>query len=349
MKRGIEPRQSLARTPLSLPENRKRKLRLDMNENLLGCSPKVRAALRRLDGESLAMYPEKGTAIGRMAPFFGVRPTEMLLTSGIDDALRLIADTFLERGRSALLVEPTFPVYRFYAEQRETRIRALRYDNQLRFPLAGVLDALRSGPTVFFLANPNNPTGTLLQRAELKQILNATKRTLVVVDEAYFEFAGVTVLPWIRRYKNLIVTRTFSKVTGLAGLRLGCIFAHRDIAGMLRRAESPFPVSIAALAGAEASLRDRSFIRRSAQQIVNNRNFLERTLRSLGAKVTPSAANFVLADFGTRAPRIVNALARKGILVRDFARAFGRPGFVRITVGTIAQIRRLVRALEPLL
>jgi histidinol-phosphate aminotransferase len=337
----------LARAPLSLPENRKDKLRLDMNENLLGCSPHVRAALHRLDADSLAMYPEKGTAIARMAPFFGVRRAEILLTSGIDDALRLIADTFLERGRSVLLVEPTFPMYRFYAEQRDARIRALRYNHEMQFPLEGVLDALRSGPSVFFLANPNNPTGTLLGKSGLKRIVEAAKRTLVVADEAYFEFAGVTALPWIRRHRNLIVTRTFSKVTGLAGLRLGCIFAHREVAEMLRRAESPFPVSIAALAAAEAALRDRSFIRQSAKQIVSNRNSLERNLRRLGAKVTPSAANFVLADFDARAPRIVEGLAGAGILVRDCTRWFGRPGFVRITVGTNAQMQRLVRALEP--
>jgi histidinol-phosphate aminotransferase len=349
MKRGIEPRRSLAKAPLSLPENRKGKLRLDMNENLLGCSPRVREALRRLDVENLTMYPAKGTAIARMAPLFGVRPAEMLFTSGIDDALRLIADTFLERGRSVLLVEPTFPMYRFYVEQRDTRVRSLRYNIEMRFPLEDVLDALRSGPSIFFLANPNNPTGTLLGKSDLKRTLDAAKHTLVVVDEAYFEFAGVTTLPWIHRCRNLIVTRTFSKATGLAGLRLGCIFAHRDVAEMLRRAESPFPVSIAALAAAEAAVRDRSFVHRSARQTVSNRHFLEEKLSCLGAKVTPSATNFVLADFGARAPQIVKGLARGGILVRDCAKWFGRPGFVRITVGTSAQMRRLLRALEPLL
>ncbi|HEV2299617.1 MAG TPA: histidinol-phosphate transaminase [Candidatus Acidoferrales bacterium] len=349
MKRGIEPRRGLARAPISLPENRKGKLRLDMNESALGCSPRVRAALRHLDAESLAMYPEKGVAIARMAPYFGIRPPEMLLSNGIDDALRLIADAFLEPRDSVLLVEPTFPMYRFFAEQRDARVRSLRYDHALQFPLEGAIDALRASPSIFFLANPNNPTGTLLAKSDLKKILNAAKHTLVIVDEAYYEFAGVTALPWIRLYKNLIVTRTFSKVTGLAGLRLGCIFAHREVAQVLRRAESPFPVSIAAIAAAEAALRDRAFIRRSARQIVRNRQYLEDRLVRLGAKVTPSAANFVLADFGARAPRIVSALARKTILVRDFAHAFGRPGFVRITVGTRAQMKRLLAALERLI
>ena len=342
----IRPLRSLARAPISLAENRKGKLRLDMNENMLGCSPRAIKALRGLEAGDLAMYPEKGAAIARMAPYFGVHPAEMLLSNGIDDALRLIADAFLETGRTALLVEPTFPMYSFFAGQRDARVRSLRYDSVLSFPLKQALHELRAGPSIFFLANPNNPTGTLLSRPELKKILIAAKRTLVVLDEAYYEFSGVTALPWIRRYKNLIVTRTFSKVTGLAGLRLGCVFAHKELTKILKRAESPFPVSIAAIACAEAALHDRAFIRQSARQIVRNRRYLEDRLRKLGARVAPSATNFVLADFGVKGPDIVRKLAQDEILVRDCERWFGRPGFVRITVGTKAQMKRLLGALE---
>ncbi|HEV2340702.1 MAG TPA: histidinol-phosphate transaminase [Candidatus Acidoferrales bacterium] len=346
MKKDIRPLRSLASAPILLAEDRKGKLRLDMNENMLGCSPRAIKALRGLNAEDLAMYPEKGAAIARMAPHFGVHPAEMLLSNGIDDALRLIADAFLETGRSALLVEPTFPMYSFFAGQRDARVRSLRYDSVLRFPLKQTLDALRGGPSVFFLANPNNPTGTLLSTSELKKILDAAKRALVVLDEAYYEFSGVTALPWIRRYKNLIVTRTFSKVTGLAGLRLGCVFGHEELIKILKRAESPFPVSIAAIACAEAALHDRAFIRQSARQIVRNRRYLEDRLRKLGARVAPSATNFVLADFGVKGPDIVRKLAQDEILVRDCERWFGRPGFVRITVGTKAQMKRLLGALE---
>ena len=346
MKKDIRPLRSLARAPILLAEDRKGKLRLDMNENMLGCSPRAIKALRGLNAEDLAMYPEKGAAIARMAPYFGVHPAEMLLSNGIDDALRLIADAFLETGRSALLVEPTFPMYRFFAEQRDAQVHSLRYDHGLKFPLKQALHELRVGPSIFFLANPNNPTGTLLSKLELKKILNAAERTLVVLDEAYYEFSGVTALPWIRRYKNLIVTRTFSKVTGLAGLRLGCVFAHRELTTILRRAESPFPVSIAAIACAEAALHDRAFIRQSARQIVRNRRYLEDRLRKLGARVALSATNFVLADFGVKAPDIVRKLAQDEILVRDCERWFGRPGFVRITVGNLAQMKRFLGALE---
>lgn len=330
-------------------ENRAGNLRLDMNENLLGCSPKARAALRRLSAEALSMYPEKETAIARLAPWFGVRADEMLVVGGIDEGLRLIADTYIERGRTVLLVEPTFPMYRFYAEQRDAKICALRYDREMQFPLREVLRALSTGPSVFFLANPNNPTGNLLDVRTLGAILNAAARTLVVIDEAYFEFSGVTVLPQIRRRRNLAVTRTFSKAAGLAGLRVGCIFAHRDVATVLKRAQAPFPVGTAALVAAEAALEDRAFVRRAVREIRQGRMTLERGLSRLGVRVFPSAANFVLVDFGEQGSAIADALERRGILIRDQAGSFERPGFVRITVGSTKQMRRFLSVLEGLL
>ncbi|HLJ40808.1 MAG TPA: histidinol-phosphate transaminase [Candidatus Acidoferrales bacterium] len=355
MKRGVKhsvmPRRALAdghdRPPML--ENRAGKLRLDMNENLSGCSSKVRTALRRLNAETLTMYPEKERAIARLAPWFGVQANEMLVVGGIDEALRLIADAYIERGRSVLLVEPTFPMYRFYAEQRDARIRTLHYDREMRFPLRDVLRALKTEPSVFFLANPNNPTGNLLGARTLGTILNAAARTLVVVDEAYFEFSGVTVLPQIRRRRNLAVTRTFSKATGLAGLRVGCIFAHRDVSVILKRAQAPFPVGTAALVAAEAAMKDRAFVRRAVQTIWQGRAILERGLSRLGVRVFPSAANFVLVDFGARGPAITATLERRGILVRDQTNSFERPGFVRITIGTAEQMRRFLSVLETIL
>ncbi|MGB6821486.1 MAG: histidinol-phosphate transaminase [Candidatus Acidiferrales bacterium] len=355
MKRGtkhaVMPRCALAEGRVRPPmlENRAGKLRLDMNENLPGCSLKVRTALRRLDAETLTMYPEKETVIARLAPRFGVHVDEMLVAGGIDEALRLIADVYIERGRSVLLVEPTFPMYRFYAEQRDASIRTLRYGREMQFPLREVLQALKTEPSVFFLANPNNPTGNLLDVRTLGIILNAAARTLVVVDEAYFEFSGVTVLPQIRRRRNLAVTRTFSKAAGLAGLRVGCIFAHRDVSTILKRAQAPFPVGIAALVAAEAALKDGAFVRRAVQTIRQGHAILERGLSRLGVRVFPSTANFVLVDFGVRGAAIAVALERRGILVRDQGGSFERPGFVRITIGTAKQMRGFLGVLETLL
>ncbi len=329
-------------------EGRTGKLRLDFNENALGCSPAVRRALARLTREQVAMYPEYEATCRRLARFFRVRPAELLLTNGTDDALRLVVDTFVEPHSRVLLVEPAFAMYRFYAELAGAKVEALRYDSAMQFPLQKVLRALHAQTRVFFLANPNNPTGTLLGRSELKQTLEAARNTLVVVDEAYFEFSGVTVLPWIRRFPNLVVTRTFSKAAGLAGLRVGCLFANRTLVSVLRKANSPYSVTTAALVAAEAATRNGRFVRQYAREVIRNRQELARALAALGIKCFPSEGNFVLVDFGARAPATLRRLRQRGILARDRQADFGRVGLVRITVGTRAQMRRLIRALREL-
>ncbi len=179
-------------------------------------------------------------------------------------------------------------------------------------------------------------------------MLDAAKRTLVVVDEAYAEFSGVTALGWIRRYPNLVVVRTFSKAAGLAGLRLGCLLANREFVATIRKAQAPFTVNSLAMIAAAAAIRDRAYIRRYAQEVRLARQELSRVLARLGVKTFPSGANFLLADFGSRAPALLRALERQGILLRDRTPDFGRVGYVRITLGTRAQTRRLIRALERL-
>jgi histidinol-phosphate aminotransferase len=276
----------------------------------------------------------------------------MHLTNGIDDALHLIADTFIEDGDSVLVAEPTFDMYRFFSELAGARVTALRYDDEMKFPVADVLRELRGSPPsiprVLFIANPNNPTGTLVQPEDLRRILRAASRTLVLVDEAYFDFSGLTILPWIRQYSNLLVARTFSKAAGLAALRLGCLFAKPEILSVMRRACTPYPVNTAALVAAEASIRDARFLRNYTREVLQSRALLEEGLTRLGARVYSSAANFVLVDFGPGAHRLVRTLDRKGILVRE-RKDFPREGFMRISAGTRADTRRLLRAIEEIL
>jgi len=330
-------------------EGRTEKLRLDFNENPTGCSPAVRRALAKLTAASISAYPEQETVRRKAARHFGVRPDELLLTNGTDEALSLVVNTFVESGHTVLLAEPTYAMYRFYSELAGARIVAPRYDSAMQFPWKEILAALRSAPRVFFLPNPNSPTGNLLSHRELRRILDAAKRTMVVIDEAYFEFSGVTVIPWIRRYRNLIVTRTFSKTAGLAGLRLGCIFVHRELAATMRKAQSPYPVNAAALAAAEAAMQDRGFLARTVRKVRLGRRELERGLARLGFRYFPTAGNFVLVYFGDRAKTVVAALARKGTLVRDRSSDFGGEGYVRITFGTVAQMRTLLRELKEIL
>lgn len=351
MKDAIKVRAAVERMRAYHPplEGRTTKLRMDFNENPIGCSPAVCRALAKLTAATISSYPEQETVRGRVARHFGVDTTELLLTNGTDEALSLVVNTFVEARDTVLLVEPTYAMYRFYAELAGARIVAPRYDAKMQFPWSEVLAALRRRPRVLFLPNPNSPIGSILSQTELQRLLEAAPKTMVVVDEAYFEFSSVTVIPWIRRYRNLIVTRTFSKTCGLAGLRLGCIFVRRELAEKMRKAQSPYPVNAAALAAAEAAIADKAFIQRTVREVKQGKKELAEALARLGLKHFPSAGNFVLVYFGAHAKEIVAALARKGILVRDRSSDFGGEGYVRITLGTLAQTRQLVRELEGLL
>lgn len=351
MKPPVPVRRSVARMRAYNPplEGRTDKLRLDFNENPIGCSPAVRRALAKLTSAQISAYPEQASVRRKMAKFFGVSADELLLTNGTDEALSLIVNTFVGPNAEVLFVEPTYAMYRFYAELAGARIVAPRYTASMEFPWAEVFAALRAAPKVFFLPNPNSPTGNLLSLAELQRILKAAKQTMVVIDEAYFEFSGVTAIRWIRRYSNLIVTRTFSKTAGLAGLRLGCIFVNRELAAAMRKAQSPYPVNAAALVAGEAALGDRAFIARTVRDVRNGKRELERGLSRLGISYFPSGGNFLLIYFGARAKAVVAALDRRGILVRDRSSDFGGGGYVRVTLGTLAQTRLFLRELKEML
>lgn len=326
-------------------EGREGKIRLDFNENTAGCSPAVRRALAGLSIKQLAMYPEYQAPTRRLARHFGVRPEELLLANGGDDALRAVFDAFVEKGSRILICEPTFPMYRFYAEIFGARIEALRHTREMTFPLHDVITALRKKPRVLFIANPNNPTGTLLERPSLRKILRAATHTAVVIDEAYAEFSGVTVVPWIRRYPHLFVVRTFAKAAGLAGLRLGAVLARAESLNYLRHAMPPFPVNVAALVAAEAAVHDLRTMRRYVNEVKRLRERLGRELGLLGVKAYPSAGNFLLADFGPRGPALFRKLERQGILLRERSREIA-PGFVRIAIGTTGEMRTLLNSIR---
>jgi histidinol-phosphate aminotransferase len=326
-------------------EGRAGKLRLDFNENTTGCSPAVRRALARLTTGQLAMYPEYLAPTWRIARYLGIRPEELLLTNGGDDALRVFFDAFVDSGSSILICEPTFPMYRYYAEIYGAYISVLRYGREMEFPLEDVLAALRRKPRVLFIANPNNPTGTLLQKEEVRRILKAATHTAVVIDEAYAEFSGFSVVRWIHKHPQLFVARTFSKVAGLAALRLGAVIACEQSLALVRRAMPPFPVNLAALVAAEAALSDATTMRRYVHQVQRLRKWFAAELKLLGAKTYPSAGNFLLANFGPSGPALFRKLEKQGILLRDRGKDMGA-GFVRITIGTESEMRRLLKAVR---
>lgn len=347
MKVQLPVRQAILdrRTYEAPSEGRSGKVRLDFNENTSGCSPAVRRALAKLTVKQLAMYPEYEKPTERLARYFGVKPEELLLTNGGDDALRVFFDTFVEPNTSILICEPTFPMYRYWAEIAGAQVCALRYGANMEFPIDAVLAGLRKNPRVLFIANPNNPTGTLIGEKELRCMLEVAPQTVVVMDEAYSEFSDFTALPWIRKYPQLFVARTFSKVAGLASLRLGAVIGCAESLALVRRAMPPYPVNLAALVAAVAATGDPARMRAYVAEVKRLRIWVSKELCGLGVKTYPSAGNFLLADFGLTGPALFRKLEAKGILLRDRSKDMGS-GFVRITMGTAAEMRQLLKVIR---
>ncbi len=327
---------------------REKFLRLDFNENTTGCSRRVLSAIRKsLDCGRLAAYPEYEESRAKIAAAFGRSPEETILTNGIDDAILLLLSAFVEPGQRVVTAEPCFSMYRFYVSVVDARPVSVRRAADMQFPLKGVRAAAAKGARAILVDNPNNPTGTAIEPRRLIDLARDFPSTLILVDEAYFDFYGQTALPAIARHRNLLVARTFSKAHGLAALRMGCLFAHRETAAILRKAHSPFSVNSVALVAAVAALGDRRGIESYARGVVAARAFFEASLSKMSIPFFPSRSNFVLADFGRRLPSVKGSLRRNGILISD--RSAELPGCARITIGTLPQMRRVVRALRSIL
>jgi len=349
-KGAVKPRPAVqAMAPYSPPTGgRARKLRLDFNENTVGCSPAVIAALKhQLDPASLAVYPEYSEAKEKIAGYFHVRPEQFVFTNGTDEAIQVFVNTYVDDGQEVVVLKPAYAMYRFYAEVAGARLREVAYPlPDMEFPLQAVLDAITTDTRAVILSNPNNPTGTGLSLLGIERILARAKKAAVLVDEAYYEFSGVTALTEIERVPNLFVSRTFSKVFGMAGMRLGCLFSHEANIAYLHKAQSPYSVNSLAVIAAQAAVEDTAYIENYVAEVLAARELLCFGLEKLGIRYVPSSANFVLGDFGNRALEVRDALREQAILVRD--RSYEAPGCVRITVGTREQTRVLLAALEEI-
>jgi histidinol-phosphate aminotransferase len=345
----IRPRKAIERLQKYRPplEGRGGKLRLDFNENTVGCAPEVIRSLRRaLNADSLSSYPEYAESRAALARYFGVEDEEILLTNGTDDAIKTICDALVDPGDVLLVPSPTFPVYRFFHEVSGGELARVSYDEGFRLPLERILAALKKKVRWMALANPNNPTGTTIPQKDLQTILRAAPNTVVVVDEAYYDFCGETVIAWIRKYSNLIVARTFSKAFGLAALRMGCLVANKNLAELLRRGQNPFAVNSLAMIAACEAIRHGEYVRRYADEVRANRVEFCRLLEALEIPFVPSSANFVLTRMGEHSPEIAQRLRARGILVRDWSYEPHLRGYLRITIGSTAQTRRLVKELR---
>jgi histidinol-phosphate aminotransferase len=346
----LSPRRSIANVPAYHPPLAGRNgLRLDFNENTVGCSPRVLEKLRQFTPEDLARYPEREAAEEKVAEFLGVGPSDVLLTNGVDEAIHLLCQTYLDPGDEALIVEPTYSMYRIYMAGAGAGVIAVESEGTFEFPADRLCDRVTSRIRLIAIANPNNPTGTVAAPDDLLQIARSAPDAAVLVDEAYFEFYGETLLPGRGGLANLFVTRTFSKAYGLAGLRLGVLAGDASQLSAIRRIASPYSVNAVALACLHTALADQTYIQEYVQNVRESRCRLEQFLCARGIRFWKSHANFVLIHAGasrTEATAFVAGMRRRGILLRDRSSDVNCEGCVRITLGLREQTDRLLAALD---
>jgi histidinol-phosphate aminotransferase len=280
-----------------------------------------------------------------LANFFKVKPDDLLLTNGTDEAIQVLINTYIDDADEVIILRPSYAMYRFYAEVAGARINEIDYvPGTLAFPIAQLLDSVTLATRAILISNPNNPTGTATNIAGIKRILERAPQAAVLIDEAYYEFCGITALPLIKDYPNLFVSRTFSKVYGMAAMRIGCLFSQATNVQYLHKAQSPYSVNMLAALAAEAAVQDTEFVGNYVLEALRARELLRAGLEKLGIAQAPSSANFILGYFGDRAIEVRDALRDRAILVRD--RSYEIPGGVRITAGTREQAKAVLDELE---
>lgn len=321
-------------------------LRLDFNENTLACSPKVREVLGQISAGSLTRYPEREPVEAIVAAHLGLEPAQVALTNGVDEAIHVLFETFLEAGDELLLPVPTYTMYEVYASSTDAKAVTVLAGDDLAFPFERLLAAITPRTKIIAVANPNSPSGTTATREQLIELARRAPQAVLLVDEAYFHFHGETVMDLVGTVPNLIVARTFSKAYGLAGLRLGLLAGPVELTRWVRRVLSPYSVNSLALACLPPALGDQAYIDWYVGEVLAARTEFEGALDALKVRRWPSHANFVLVDIGAQHAEFVRRMKAAGVLVRDRSSDPGCDGRVRITTGTREQMCGAIAALK---
>ena len=321
-------------------------LRLDFNENTVACSPAVREVLARITSENLTRYPEREPVEAIVAAHLGLTQEQVALTNGVDEAIHVLFEAFLDTGDELLLPVPTYTMYEVYASATDAKIVAVQADGTLEFPFERLMAAITQRTKIIAIANPNSPAGSVATREQIVAIAERAPQAIVLVDEAYYHFCGETVMDLLATMPNLVVARTFSKAYGLAGLRVGLLASGVENMRWIHRVLSPYSVNQVALKCLPAALTDAAYLDGYVAEVLAARAEFEAALDAMGIRRWPSRANFVLVEIGVRHAEFVRRMLAEGVLVRDRSNDPGCDGCVRITVGTREQMRRAVGAMK---
>jgi histidinol-phosphate aminotransferase len=325
-------------------------LRLHLNENTGGCSPRVLDAIRRVVSSDVSTYPSYTDLVLACARHFDVDPQWVLLTNGLDEGILMAAVGHIARTRAhdaeTIIPLPAFDPYPNSTAAVGAAAIRIAPDAEFAFPTEAVLRAISPRTRMIFLNTPNNPTGQLIAVDDLARIAAAAPDAVVLIDEAYIEFGGTTFLPHLSRFPNVLVGRTFSKAYGLAGMRVGIVIGQPPALDPVRAVTLPFNINAVARAATHAALEDREFLPRYAAQVRESRDRLYAACQRLGLKYWESAANFVLVQVGDPVQPFVDALAARGVHVRDRSKDPTTPGCLRITAGVLEHTDVAIAALE---
>ena len=326
--------------------------KLDWNEATVPPSPRVLEAIARFLGNShhLNWYPELYSrrlteALGR---YTDLSPEHLLVTNGSDDALALVCNTFLDPADEVVAPTPTYTHFFVFAQAKGGRLVRVRYDDPFAVQLERVLAAISPRTKVIYLVSPNNPTGVVYERPDVERVLDAAPGAIVIVDEAYHEFYGRTVMPLVRTRPNLVVTRTFSKSFGMAGLRIGYLAAHPDCVGELKRIFSPKSVNVLGQIAARAALSDLEYLNRYVGEVNASKPLLVDFFRSRGLEARSTPANYILFR-PPEARMFCERLTEEGVYIRDRSSMPQLEGLVRMSIGTVAQTREVIERCDRVL
>ena len=327
-------------------------LKLDWNESTIPPSPRVIEAIVKFleNAHHLNWYPDLGARRLReaLASYTGVPAERILVTNGSDDGLDLLCRTYVEGGDDVVVAWPTYGHFLVFARARGVEPRLVMPPDPFEVPAAALRDAIRPDTKVVYVASPNNPTGVVTPVEEVARLCRGRPGTLFIVDEAYYEFSGVTCTGLLAEMPNLVVARTFSKCFGIAGLRVGYMMASDSVIAHLSRLYNPKSVNALGQVGALAALEDIESRKRYVREVREARSLLVKELLARGATVRGGEANFVMVRVSSP-HRLVKALESVGVFVRDRSQMKGLEGFVRITVGTVEHMRDLLGRIDRLL
>jgi histidinol-phosphate aminotransferase len=331
-------------------EGRRGMLRLDFNENTMGPSPQVVAAIRAIPAEQYAIYPEyDGLRQAVVANLAGVglsrplQPDQIGLFNGVDAAIHAIFHAYGDRGDTLLTTSPTFGYYTPCAQMQGMAIEAIPYRlPDFAFPLEELRAALQGCPRILLICNPNNPTGTRLAAELILELAASAPGTLVVVDELYEAFTGDSVLPLadFAATPNLLVLRSLAKTAGLAGLRIGFAIGAAPVVDRLARVTGPYDINSFAVTAAHAALVDQAYVDSYVAEVLRARTWLVQQLQAAGVRHHAAGGNYLLIWPERPAEEVEQSLRQAGILVRSMAAKPLIDGSLRVSLGTIEQMQR---------